>query len=134
MDNPLWYIDEATPFTQEMWEQLMKQFKPKLQPNRSNFGLALYLYRHGFRWSEKRRGYIRLLSLTPDVVNISLVPEHCPYYKDSAHGRTRSAIHFAWWEVEDGDELLDNIPDLKHIRRVKQPISFNVNAETGERV
>jgi hypothetical protein len=56
------------------------------------------------------------------------------YEAIQTHGRTRSAIHFAWWEVEDGDELLDNIPDLKHIRRVKQPISFNVNAETGERV
>lgn len=92
------------------------------------FGKALRAARLGYGFSEKHRAFIRLSDPMSGKVHISVVPED-KLIPATAPGK----YHRCWWEGPDhGQNLLDMVPVLRHLTRVKTTIGFYVDAETGE--
>jgi len=97
-----------------------------------SFGATLRAYRLGYRISEKRGAFVRLAD-NPDgkTVNVTLVPRD----RQVPRERGMSKEHRCWWESPIGGEaLLDMIPAIRNVKKVKRTISFDVDFQTGERI
>lgn len=93
------------------------------------FGTALRAARIGYGLSTKHNAYIRVTDEGPDTLRIVMIPlgEKLP-----SKGRT---IYYAWWEVENGEELLTDLsPAISRVKRVKKSLSFVIDKQFGELV
>ncbi len=89
------------------------------------FGNTLRAYRLGFRESERLRAFVRVATPVDGQVWINVCPLN---HLVPSKGQPKS--HVCWWDA--GDTFFDSIPALKNVRRIKKPLSFVVDAETGE--
>lgn len=93
-------------------------------PDGKNFGMNLRAARLGFRWSDSRKGYIRI---TEEAGNRFLI-ECCP--ADGVPSKARGQkMHFLWNESvlgDDGssDDFLDSIECLKMVRKIRKHFWF----------
>jgi hypothetical protein len=91
-----------------------------------SFGKTLRAARMRFHWSHTHGAYIRMRQ-DGKIVIIELQP----------HGLLPTKLdrekheYILWWTKR---AVLDYVPALRSIRSVKKAITFNVDAETGERV
>jgi hypothetical protein len=95
----------------------------------NSFGRTLRAYRLGYAPSHKHGAFIRLEVVNDKAVNVTLVP-----LSHQVPAGNRKKLHVVWWESREAKKILDLIPAIKGIRRVKEIISFDVDAETGERI
>ena len=80
-----------------------------------SFGAVLRGARLGWRWSEKHGCFVRL-SVNGDRCVVQLYPNALmPSHKNGEY--------VCWW---DDPALLDQIDELKGVRKVKRPIYFEV--------
>lgn len=96
------------------------------------FGSALQAFRLGYRISDKRSAFVKLADVDCNTLNITLVPLHKRV--PDTRGR-KGQKHYCWWETEHkGEDVLDQIPSIRNVRKVKQILSFDIDRETGERI
>jgi uncharacterized Zn finger protein len=95
----------------------------------NSFGRTLRAYRLGYAPSEKHGAFIRLEMVDDASVNVTLIPLN----HRVPDGR-RKKLHVVWWESSESKQILDLIPALKNVRRVKKVISFDIDIDTGERI
>lgn len=88
------------------------------------FGNTLRAYRLGFRESERLGAFVRVATPVNGQVWICV----CPL--DQQVLKQVPKEHVCWWDA--GDSFFDSVPPLKNVRCVKRPLSFFVDAETGE--
>jgi len=102
-----------------------------LQVKGTTFGVLLRATRLGYHISDKHQAFVRICEIDDRTLNVTLAPldQHVP-------SKNTPKIHYCWWEQKDKDEpsLLDLIPALQGVRKVKRLISFDIDKETGRRV
>jgi hypothetical protein len=101
-----------------------------LQVKGSTFGMVIRAARLGYHLSAKHGAFIRLCDVDETTVNVTLAPI------DSHVPNSKPKTHYCWWEQKDADDppLLDLIPALQNVRKVKKLISFDIDKETGVRI
>ncbi len=106
----------------------------KMNPLRvkgTTFGMLLRATRLGYGLSDKHQAFVRICDVDNKTLNVTLSPldRHVP-------NKNTPKNHYCWWEQKDDDEppLLDLIPALQSVRRVKRLVSFDIDRETGERI
>lgn len=90
------------------------------------FGHTLRAYRLGYHVSDRLQAFVRICDVTDTTFNITLVPlyDKVPNSKGN---------HRCWWECQNPDALFADMPALKHVKKVKRTISFDVDMN-GERI
>jgi len=83
------------------------------------FGQTIRGARLGYRWSEKHGAMIRISDAGPS----SWVVDLCPADQLPIANRKDSQTHRCWWE---GENVLQHIEPLKHVKLVKQPVRIVV--------
>lgn len=98
-----------------------------------SFGVTLQAFRLGYRISDKRRAFVRIAeNADKRTLNVTLVPL---YQRVPGTKGRKGKMHYCWWETDEkGEDVLDLIPAIRHVRRIKQTLSFDVDKETGERI
>ena len=89
---------------------------PKVLCGIPGFGVMLRGMRLGWRWSHKHGGFIRL-----SVDGNSCVVQCYP--NELMPSRSSGGEHVCWW---DDPGILDQIAELRMVRRIKRPIYFEV--------
>lgn len=95
----------------------------------NSFGRTLRAYRLGYAPSHKHGAFIRLEIVDDKSVNVTLVP-----LNHQVPNSSRKKLHVVWWESQESKKVIDLIPALKNVRRVKKIVSFDIDIETGERI
>jgi hypothetical protein len=95
----------------------------------NSFGRTLRAYRLGYARSDKHGAFIRLEMVDDASVNVTLVP-----LSQRVPAGRRKKLHVVWWESPESKQVLDLIPAVKNVRRVKKIVSFDIDIETGERI
>jgi hypothetical protein len=103
----------------------------QLQVKGSTFGMVLRAARLGYHISDKHRAFVRISDVDERTLNITLAPLAAHVPKQGGN-----KMHYCWWEQKDDGEppLLDLIPSIRAVRRVKKVISFDIDREPGERI
>lgn len=101
------------------------------KPGMNMFGSTLRAYRLGYGTSDRLQAHVRMSETRDGSINITLVPLY-----QKAPDTRKKELHFIWWDKNDGggDSIFDTIPSLRHVRKIKRVISFDVDKETGERI
>lgn len=92
----------------------------------STFGRVLRAARLGFKASHRHGCYIRLSEPTPGDLVVEVVPFA------SGDFPTGHRLHFAWWEGDNVDVLLDACEPLDEIAKTNPPtvpMTWHVNEE-----
>lgn len=93
--------------------------------------MVLRAARLGYHISDKHHAFIRIREVDDKTLNITAAPldQHVP-------NKNTPKPHYCWWEQKDADDppLLDLIPALQNVRKVKKLVSFDIDKETGERI
>lgn len=88
--------------------------------NNTSFGTHIKLARHGYAYSNRMNGYMRLSDVSNGFL-IELLPNN-----PSHDWLTKNDFPYRiWWDEEN--EIIDLSPTLKSIKSVKKVMSFIVN-------